>query len=100
MTRLVVRPSARRDLADIWFYTADRWGVEKADEYIRRIESDVGRALDFPRSGSPATGLPEGYRKIRSGSHRIIYRSEGSDLIVVRVIHEREDAPDDIEDFQ
>jgi toxin ParE1/3/4 len=86
-------------MTDIWLYTADRWGVERADAYVRRIESKIARALRLPGSGSPVTGLPPAYRKLRAGSHRIIYRHAGDELVVVRVLHERQDVPDEIMDF-
>jgi toxin ParE1/3/4 len=85
-------------MADIWRYTADRWGAEQADAYIGQIRTAIARALSHPQTGGPVAGLPAVYRKLRSGSHRIIYRLAGGDLIVVRVLHERQDVPDEIED--
>lgn len=99
MIRLVVSPAARREMTDIWLYTADRWGIDQADAYVSQIESSIARALEIPRIGGSVIGLPPVYRKLKCGSHRIIYRHTDSELIVVRVLHERHDVPDDIEDF-
>jgi plasmid stabilization system protein ParE len=44
-------------------------------------------------------GLPAEYRKVRSGAHRAIYRCTATELVVVRIVHEREDVPDDVGDF-
>ena len=49
---------------------------------------------EFPSADSSQVGLPIGYRKITSGSHRIIYRCTDRELIVVRVIHAGEDVPE------
>ena len=95
MIHLVLRPRARRDLANIWLYTADRWGTDHADAYVASINAEMQRILAFPRSGSRVVGLPDDYRKIRSGSHRAIYRWTDAELIVVRVVHAREDVAED-----
>ncbi len=97
MTKLVIRPRAKRELADIWLHTADNWGIDQADTYVRQIAQAIERTLEFPEAGSPVAGHGEEYRKVRSGSHRAIYRLTEADVIVVRIIHEREDVPDDLE---
>lgn len=99
MKGYVLRPAARREMAGIWRYTADHWGVERADDYLLQIEKDIGRAVEFPGMGSPVTGLPPDYRKVKSGSHRIIYRCADDELVVVCILHERQDVPDEIEDY-
>ena len=96
--RLVVSPAARRKMADIWRYTADRWGLEQADAYLGQFNSTIARALELSGIGGAVTGLPPVYRKLKAGSHRIIYRCTAHELIVVHVIHEREDVSDEIED--
>jgi len=97
MIALVVRPAARHDLADIWTYTATTWGVEQADFYLGQINAQMAKLPTFPEIGGRVEGVPREYRKVRSGSHRIIYRIAGSQLIVVRIVHEREDVPDDLD---
>jgi toxin ParE1/3/4 len=99
VNKLVVRPAARREITDIWHYTADRWGVEQADAYVRQIETAIARAQELTNIGSSVYGLPSAYRKMKSGSHRVIYRCADDTLFVVRILHEREDVPDEIEDF-
>lgn len=97
MIELVVRPAARRDLASIWSYTATTWGVEQADFYAEQIAAQMEKLLAFPAIGASIEGIPAEYRKVRTGSHRIIYRITDRQLIVVRVVHEREDVPDDFD---
>ena len=99
MIRLVLRPGARRDLTNIWLYTADQWGVGQADSYVANLERERARALAFPAIGSPVEGLPAAYRKLACGKHRIIYRYNDAELIVVRIIHERQDVPSEFDDI-
>ncbi len=98
MTVLVISPAARRDLTDIWLYTADRWGMGQADAYTSQIESIIACALKRPDIGGAVNGLPPAFRKLKSGSHRIIYRLVRHEMIIVRILHERQDVPNEIED--
>lgn len=93
-----LRPRARAELQGIWHYTASEWGIEQADHYVAQITSAIDRAAEMPGTGSAAFGLPSEYRKARAGSHRAIYRCTETHLIVVRIIHEREDVPDGFAD--
>lgn len=99
MIGLVLRPAALRDLTDIWLYTADRWGVDQADSYTSTIRSELQRALAYPAIGSPVEGLTDAYRKLTCGHHRVIYRCTDAELIVVRIIHARQDVPDEFDDI-
>lgn len=99
MLKVVLRQKAEADLVRIIEYTKVRWGEVQAKRYLEDLRARIEFAAEFPGTGSEATGLPSQYRKIKLASHRAIYRCTNSDLIVVRVVHEREDVPDDIEDL-
>jgi toxin ParE1/3/4 len=87
------------ELLQIGQYTKAEWGEAQAKRYLEDLRRQIDFAAQFPGIGSEAIGLPREYRKIRSGAHRAIYRCTDTELVVVRVIHEREDGPDEIEDF-
>jgi toxin ParE1/3/4 len=99
MREIVLRPAAVADFRRISEYTKARWGTAQARRYFEDLRRQSEFAAEFPGIGSEAMGLPEEYRKVRSGSHRVIYRYAETELIVVRIIHEREDVPDEGEDF-
>ncbi|HEY7808561.1 MAG TPA: type II toxin-antitoxin system RelE/ParE family toxin [Croceibacterium sp.] len=88
MTRFALTPAARRDLAEIWFYTADQWGIDRADAYVRRIESDLSEAA----MGSPLVRPIDDKWRIKSGRHVCFFRkpTEGK-IEVIRILHERMD---------
>lgn len=84
--------AARRDLTDIWRFSAERWDRAQADRYLRLLSASfdglacgalVGRAIDEIRPG---------YRKHAVGSHVVFYRigTPGS-VEVVRILHRRMD---------
>lgn len=88
MTHYALSPAARRDITDIWLYTADRWGVDQADEYIAQIEEDLRKAATGLRVAQPIDEL----WKIRSGHHLCVFATEGDGLVwVIRILHERMD---------
>lgn len=99
MLDVLLRPQARADILAIAEYTKVEHGEHQAKRYIEDLRRQIEFAAEFPGIGSQAFGLPPVYRKIRSGSHRVLYRCSDTQLIVVRVIHEREDVPVEIEDF-
>lgn len=99
MLKMVLRPRAEADLLTIAQYTKVQQGEAQAKRYIEDLRRQMEFAARFPGIGSDAFGLPPTYRKVRSGAHRALYRCTESELVVVRVLHEREDVPDEIEDF-
>lgn len=99
MREVIWRPRAEADLDAITDYTIAEWGATQAKRYVLDIRRQIDFAVDAPGIGSEAFGLPAEYRKLRAGHHRVLYRYTDSEFIVVRIIHEREDVPEEIEDF-
>ena len=88
MTRYALSPAARRDITDIWLYTADRWGVDQADHYVSEIEEDLHKAAEGLRVAQPIGDQ----WKIRSGHHLCIFaKPTGGLMWVIRILHERMD---------
>jgi toxin ParE1/3/4 len=97
MLDVVFRPKVLAQIDEISDLTIAEWGEPQAKAYVAEIRRQIERAAEFPGIGSSAYGLPADYRKVRAGSHRIIYRTTPTALIVIRIIHEREDVPDDLD---
>lgn len=97
MLDVVFRPKVPAQIDQISDQTIAEWEEPQAKAYVAEIRRQIERAAEFPGIGSSAYGLPVHYRKVRAGSHRIIYRSTPTALIVVRIILEREDVPDDLD---
>jgi toxin ParE1/3/4 len=51
MSGYVLSPRARADLEGIWDYTAERWGVDQAEDCIRLLQ----RAIETVPRGLHAT---------------------------------------------
>ena len=89
--RFVLTPRARADLDENWDYTAEQWGLDQAEKYVRQLWSDIAAIADRPTLGRECADVRPGYRKYPSGSHGLFYRLSKSRLDVVRILHERMD---------
>jgi toxin ParE1/3/4 len=82
----------RRDIEDMWDYTATTWSQSQAEIYIRLIQRTFELLADDPRLGRACDEIRTGYRKFRAGSHIVFYRVIAtSGIEVVRVLHESMD---------
>ncbi|KZY57677.1 hypothetical protein A3736_04690 [Erythrobacter sp. HI0063] len=100
MLDIVYRPKVLEQIDAISNYTIAEWGHTQAKHYVANLRRQIQFAAEFPGIGSEVIGLPVQYRKVRSGTHRIIYRFDDSQLLVVAIIHEREDMPEDFDDVR
>jgi toxin ParE1/3/4 len=91
MSRYVLSPRARADLDDIWNYTAQRWGTDQAEEYLRLLQSAIDTVADEPRKGRASDEVRQGYRKYAAGSHMLFYRVIDTGIDVIRILHSRMD---------
>ena len=92
MSRYLLSPAAQADLEEIWDYTAERWDVDQAEEYMRGLQHAIKRAATNPRVGRRCDEIRPGYRKLAAGSHTLYYRlSADGNVDVVRILHQRMD---------
>ena len=90
MAEHVVSPRAEADIDGIWDYTAEQWGPDRADRYVRDIWQAIERVAADPRRGRPIA-IRSGYRKYSVGAHVIFFRLLADGIDVVRVLHQRMD---------
>ncbi len=92
MTGYVLTPRARRDLSEIWDYSADQWGAAQADRYIRLIATACGALSTGRAKGRSAEAIRPGYSRQTVGSHVVFYRNRNRGGIeIVRILHQRMD---------
>lgn len=93
MAELRLTPAAVRDLEDIWRYTVQRWSISQADRYIDRLTACFEALAQAPLSAPACDHIRPGYRRQLVESHVVYFRA-GQDMVtVVRILHERMDAP-------
>jgi toxin ParE1/3/4 len=91
--RLVISPTAERDLVDIRTYSLNRWGAELSDRYERSLVEALETLSENPTIGRSDSSLGKHVRVFPIRHHRILYRKVGTTLRVVRIIHERQTTP-------
>lgn len=92
MSGYLLSPAAQADLDHIWEYTAERWGVDQAEIYLRELQRSIERAVSTPGIGRACDDIRAGYRKLATGSHMLFYRVTADGVIdVVRILHQRMD---------
>lgn len=80
---------AKADLQDILIYTEQQWGAKQADLYAETLDSALRSLEQEPEKGHPLRGT--NFLYVRAGKHRIYYRTYGTDIAVVRILHGRMD---------
>jgi toxin ParE1/3/4 len=91
MSRYILSPRTRRDLDEIWEYTAGRWGPKQAEDYIRLLQGAIETVAEEPRRGRACDEVRVGYHKYPAGSHMVFYRIGNGYIDVVRILHSRMD---------
>jgi toxin ParE1/3/4 len=91
MKRFVLSPLARADLGQIWDYTEQRWGLDQAETYLRRLQTVIEAVAADPNRGRRCDEIRPGYRKHPAGSHVLFYRLLPDGIDIVRILHRRMD---------
>ncbi len=61
--------------------------VTAADRLIDRLVERMATRADFPRLGRARPEIAPGVRALVEGDHLILYRVDGRDVDIVRVVH-------------
>lgn len=93
MAEYRLTPAAERDLESIWKYTVRQWGFEQADRYIDFLTAAFAELADSPRTAAPCEHIRPGYRRWGVERHMVYFRVTDYGIAVIRVLHERMDAP-------
>jgi len=93
MAELRLTPAAVQDLENIWRYTAQRWSISQAERYIDRLSTCFEALAQAPLSAPACDHIRPGYRRQSIESHMVYFLVREDVVTVVRVLHERMDAP-------
>jgi toxin ParE1/3/4 len=94
---LTLKPRARQDLRDALLFTRERWGAAQLSRYRVRLYEAMRTLIDYPELGQSRDDLFLGCRSLRVEQHMIFYRLTETDIVVVRVLHVRQDAVGKVE---
>lgn len=80
---------AKNDLKEIYFYTLNKWGSDKAVDYLMQIDAGLQELINNPMLGKSRDYISDGYRSVQINRHVIFYRVQKTEIFIVRVLHER-----------
>ena len=77
-------------LADIAYYTVQRWGYEQWEVYREKLYSAFERIEAFPDIGTQSAHLPRGTRTFPIAEHVVMYiQSDAGDVVIIGIYHKR-----------
>jgi toxin ParE1/3/4 len=86
-------PAAERDLETIWTHTIQQWGVGQANRYIDLLTAVFAELAQSPKIAPACDHIRPGYRRRSVERHMIYFRITAYCIAVVRILHDRMDAP-------
>lgn len=95
--KLELTEEAELDIQGILRFTRATWGERKRHDYARQITNAMNEVTRFPGLGQRRDQIASGLRARRVGQHVIYYRVTEQLVSVVRVLHERMDASEQVE---
>jgi toxin ParE1/3/4 len=84
-----IAPRARRDLAEIWRYTFETCSRSQADAYYDDIITTLEALASGRKRGKSIDKIRQGFLSCPCGSHWIIYRPIGAQILIIRILHQR-----------
>jgi toxin ParE1/3/4 len=90
MPRVLRRPLAAADVAEIWDYIAED-SIMHADAWVDRLDQALRRLAGQPRMGRARDELSPGLRSLPFGRYVIFYEPLDDGIDVVRVLHAARD---------
>lgn len=90
MPRVLRRPQAAEDIAEIWDYIADD-SLAAADRFVDQLDKQFGLLAIQPRIGRARGELAPDVRSFPFGRYVIFYLPIDDGIDVVRVLHSARD---------
>jgi toxin ParE1/3/4 len=96
MARLVYSRQAASDIEEITAFSVAQFGADVASDYLTGLELACELLREFPEMAAIYPRVRPAMRCLIYRSHRIFYRADGEQVLVVRVLHHARDLPHDI----
>jgi toxin ParE1/3/4 len=93
MAEFRLSPAAHAELDEIFDYTASQWGIAQAVRYTQELQRLCEELAEAPTLAADCGHIRPGYRRGAVGSHFLYFRVEDYGIAVIRILHQRMDAP-------
>lgn len=92
MTKIFkLRPKAHSDLENIYTYSIQKWGLSRAEKYIRDLEMGFESLIQNDTLGLDYSHVSKNLRSFPVVSHIIYYKKTLYGVIIIRVLHKSMD---------
>ena len=91
MPKLRTAPAAREDIREIKAYSRAAFGPHAVTAYLGGLRAIFDLLEGRPLAGGAEPDLGINVRSFGYRSHRIYYRLDGDDLLVIRILHHARD---------
>jgi toxin ParE1/3/4 len=99
MADYIISEKALEDLNNIWIYTAENWSIEKANRYYNLIVDEIEYVSANFEVTTDFGNIRKNYKFSKVKSHLVFYKkTENTEMEVVRILHERMDLKNRIND--
>jgi toxin ParE1/3/4 len=90
MARILRRPRAASDIAEIWDYIAED-SLAQADAWVDRLDATLNTLANHPLMGRVREELSPGLRSLPFGRYVIFYQPLSDGIDVIRILHSARD---------
>lgn len=87
MAEVIVRSAASADIASIYAFSAQQFGIDAADDYHAGLEAALARLEMFPELGPNHPGIRQRIRFLAFRTHHIFYDYDGLEVTIIRILH-------------
>lgn len=92
MAKYSISQLASYDLDDIADYTIQAFGLTQAANYADGLKTCLENLTQFKKRGRAADELAPNLRAMEYQSHTIFYQINEPDILIVRILHQSQDA--------
>ena len=89
--RYEITKKARNELIGIWEYTLQNWSHQQADKYYQILIEKIEEIAKRPHIGRNYDRVEIGLKGVAVKSHIIFYQIKDNTVEIVRVLHQRMD---------
>lgn len=85
--RYRITPRAYRDLENIGRYSAQQWGKEQRNRYLRALDQRFAWLAERPTAGKHRPDIEQGYYSFPQGAHLVFYLIHGGGIDIIGIPH-------------
>ncbi len=99
MAEYIISEKALDDLNNIWIHTAENWSVEQANRYYNLVVDEIEFVSENFETTKDFGSIRKDYRYSKVKSHLIFFKKiENTKIEIVRILHEKMDVKNRIND--